>query len=176
MKQRCTNPKDAAYKDYGSQGIKVCERWRESFENFYEDMGPRPSKQHSIGRVDNDGNYEPTNCRWETDEEQNRNRAGVRNVTYNGKTQCLAAWEKECGIPANVLGARLDMGWDEGRAFTEPVHHRILTPEEVLEIRRRYHKGSFTDGAPALGREFGVSYQTIIRIANGEIKRYNGVA
>lgn len=73
MKQRCFNPLDDAYPNYGGRGISVCDRWRYSFANFRDDMGPRPSKNHSIDRIDNDGNYEPSNCRWATRHQQQTN-------------------------------------------------------------------------------------------------------
>lgn len=74
MKGRCTNKNKSDYSYYGGRGITVCEKWMNSFEAFYEDMGPKPSKKHSIDRIDNDRNYEPGNCKWSTPEEQARNR------------------------------------------------------------------------------------------------------
>ena|SRR3990167_808317 len=73
LRNRCNNPRDRAYANYGGRGIEVCERW-DLVDNFLEDMGPRPGPEYSIDRIDNDGNYEPDNCRWTTDSEQNSNR------------------------------------------------------------------------------------------------------
>jgi len=77
MVQRCTNPNNARYDRYGGRGISICVRWNK-FENFLADMGPRPTKGHSVDRKDNEGNYEPGNCRWATRSEQQNNKGGYR--------------------------------------------------------------------------------------------------
>jgi hypothetical protein len=78
MKDRCYNSNDKSYKNYGGRGIKVCDRWLHSYENFLEDMGRKPSPNHSLGRASNNGDYDPVNCRWETTKQQTRNRRNVK--------------------------------------------------------------------------------------------------
>lgn len=116
MKQRCLNPKSNGYARYGGRGINICDRWRDSFEAFYEDMGPRPSNRHSIDRIDNDGGYEPSNCRWSEIEQQVRNRRSTRWVQFRGATMCLADVAELVGMNAGTLRARLQRGWSLERA------------------------------------------------------------
>lgn len=98
MIQRCHNPNSPKFHHYGGRGIEVCQRWRESFDAFLEDMGPRPSPEHEIDRIDNDGNYEPGNCRWATRREQMENTRRTRLVTIDGETKCIARWGRELGV------------------------------------------------------------------------------
>ena len=107
MIRRCNEEQHYNYKNYGGRGIKVCERWMSDFWNFVEDMGEKPSKAHSLDRIDNDGDYSPDNCKWSTRKEQNNNRRNLINITYNGKTQSLSEWSRETGIKIVTLRARL---------------------------------------------------------------------
>ena len=124
MIRRCYNENRPDYGLYGGRGVTVCERWRTSFQAFYDDMGPRPSNRHSIDRIDNDGNYEPCNCRWATQCEQARNKRSNRLITFNGRTLCLAEWAEEYGMRQRTLWYRLNRGWSVERALTEPVRER----------------------------------------------------
>lgn len=116
MKQRCHNPNNPRYCNYGGRGIVVCERWKD-FQNFYADMGPRPSTDYSIDRIDNDGNYEPSNCRWATSTQQNRNNSHNTMIEYNGKSQCLIEWAEELGISAKYLSHRYARGMRPPEVF-----------------------------------------------------------
>lgn len=109
MQTRCYNKNAIAYVLYGGRGISICKRWRESFENFLSDMGRRPSKKHSIDRIDNDGNYEPSNCRWATATEQARNkRTTVRIPSAEGAA--IADLAEMAGITAAAMWLRVKKG------------------------------------------------------------------
>jgi hypothetical protein len=122
MIQRCHNKNNDNYPDYGEFGVVVCERWRESFSNFYEDVGPRPSPGHSIDRYPNsNGNYEPGNVRWATAKEQLRNRGRYcRFFTIGGVKRCLSEWCEIYGLNRSCVWKRLKLGWPIERALTEP--------------------------------------------------------
>lgn len=110
MIARCSNENNCKYEYYGARGITVCQRWQESFENFYADMGARPSKDHSIERKENDGNYCPENCEWATHVEQCNNRRSNRLLTYNDKTLNVTQWAKELGTSPQILFRYLNKG------------------------------------------------------------------
>lgn len=109
MRRRCLNSNHKYFKHYGGRGITVCERWS-SFVNFFADMGVKPSPKHGIERIDNDGNYEPGNCRWATTAEQNANRANRREFAFDGKSLSLPEWARAQGIPLGTLKSAIYKG------------------------------------------------------------------
>ena len=99
MKTRCYNPKATRFKHHGGRGITVCERWLNSFENFLEDMGKKPTIYHTLDRFpDNDGNYSPDNCRWATQSQQQGNKSSNRWIEYNGTRMILEDWTRHLGL------------------------------------------------------------------------------
>jgi len=120
MKQRCTNIKNKDYKNYGGRGIKLLIRWQ-NFENFWEDMQGGYSDKLTIDRINNNGNYCKTNCRWATIKEQVNNTRTNKLITYKGKTQTQSQWSKKLGIHRCVLAHRLKTGWGIPSSFETPV-------------------------------------------------------
>lgn len=119
MRQRCENPKNDRYADYGGRGIEVCERWQQ-FENFRQDMGERPTGT-SLDRYPNqNGNYEPGNCRWATRTQQQNNMRSNHLIEWRGRTMTLTEAAREVGIHPGTLLARIERGWSMTRAMTEP--------------------------------------------------------
>jgi len=120
MRERCEKDYNASYGNYGGRGISICERWQ-TFENFFADMGDPPSRAHSIDRFpDNDGNYEPGNCRWATVKEQSRNRRTNHLLTLGSETMTLVEWAEKYGANPKVVNGRIRIGWDLLRALTVP--------------------------------------------------------
>jgi hypothetical protein len=122
MKDRCSNPSNQEFNGYGGRGIKVCESWASSFEKFIEDMGPRTSRKHSIDRINNNGNYEPGNCRWATREEQDNNRSNNIMIEYNGNKMTVRQAVKAAGNVVLVATARwrVKNGWSSAAAVETP--------------------------------------------------------
>lgn len=116
MRGRCGNRNNHKYHRYGGRGIIVCKRWG-NFLRFFEDMGVRPSKEHSLDRVNNDGNYEPSNCRWATRQQQALNRSDAMIISYNGVPKNCSVWADELGIKEGTLRMRIKRGWSPERAF-----------------------------------------------------------
>lgn len=120
MIQRCYNKNRRDYKTYGAKGIKVCDKWKNDFVAFFNDMGHRPDGM-SLDRIDTTKEYSPENCRWASSKIQSRNRTDNKMISFNGKTMCLQSWSEEIGINKNTLYARFLRGWDAKRSLTEPV-------------------------------------------------------
>ena len=121
IRARCGNPKNPSYDRYGARGIVVCDRWQNDFLAFLSDMGPRPSFSHSVERIDNNGHYEPSNCKWATKTEQANNRRSSRLVDLDGETKTLAEWCRIKGIAPTTVCQREAYGWSIERALTEPL-------------------------------------------------------
>jgi hypothetical protein len=128
MKNRCLNRRQARFSDYGGRGITICDRWlagegtRSGFECFLADLGPKPSRQHTLERLDNDRGYEPGNCRWATRGEQNRNTRATRTVDVRGEpVSLIQAIERHAVVSAVTVRMRLHRGW--------PVHDALLVPK-----------------------------------------------
>lgn len=119
MRKRCLNPKNEWYHRYGGRGITVCQRWlgKNGFANFLADMGTRPSILHSLGRKNNDGNYNKKNCRWETPEEQQNNTRQCVFIGHKGKILTAAQWSRICGVSATTIRSRYHRGLRGGALF-----------------------------------------------------------
>lgn len=143
MKRRCYLETDKRYLRYGGRGITVCESWKNSYENFVKDMGIPPSFNHSIDRIDNNGNYEPNNCRWVENTIQANNKSNNRNIIAFGKTQTLMQWADETGIKRETIAKRLNSGKSPEIALSvqKSSQYKYVTPKgsfislkEVCEI------------------------------------------
>lgn len=167
MKARCYNPKQKGYERYGGRGIRVCDRWHD-FQNFLEDMGEPPTDRHSIDRIDNDGNYEPGNCRWATPKEQANNMSTTTFLEFDKERLSLSDWAEKTGINKKILAGRLRDGWSVEKALSTPVAHKPakLTESDISEIRARYTPLCSANGKKALSREYRVRITTISEIVS----------
>lgn len=121
MIARCTNPSNTAYPDYGGRGVGVCERWL-VFENFLEDMGPRPNG-YTLDRIDNNHGYNVDNCRWASHRQQANNRRSNRIITVDGISLNIRGWSELNGIKPQTIQSRLSLGWDPVDAVSTPVDY-----------------------------------------------------
>ena len=136
MIKRCTDPSCDRYMDYGGRGISICQEWLDDYDGFVDwalDNGYEEGL--TIDRINNDGNYEPDNCRWITKREQNRNKRTNKRVTYHGETKPLIVWAEELGLKYDMVHNRLEHGWDVEEAFETP---SSLEKESFSSICRRH--------------------------------------
>ncbi len=124
MKARCFNTRSPAYHNYGGRGIIICPQWLgpNGFQQFLDDMGHRPSKKHTIERINNDGSYTPQNCVWTTRNDQSNNRRSNHRLTHEGHTLTVMQWSRISGIHEANIRRRLVLGWSIARAIWEPLH------------------------------------------------------
>ena len=177
MKQRCENPKNKAYDRYGGRGIRVCEEWYNNSNAFFEWAHANGySDNLTIDRIENDGNYEPSNCRWVANKAQCRNRRSNINVEHNDKKVTLIELSEITGIDYKVLHARYDRG-DRGQRLTRPPHEerRSLRGEEntnskitvyiAKNIKSRLGNG---ESALKIAKELDISKHIIYDIKRGK--------
>lgn len=153
MKNRCYNPNNLRYKDYGGRGITVCPEWLGDFARFAEDVGEPADPRFSLDRIDNDGNYEPGNVRWADSITQASNSRRAVLVTINKETNTISGWCRKTGIRRCVYRQRIQLGWDIARALTEPAN--------IKEGRTVTHLGK-TLTLKEWAKETGLEYKTIV--------------
>lgn len=139
MIARCEKPSDPRFYCYGARGITVCDRWkgRDGFKNFIEDMGHRPGPEYSIDRINNNGNYEPSNCRWSTRVEQANNKSNNILILYHGETKTLGAWAREFGFDYKNIWERMNRyGWSFEKAIKMEKRETVMRLVEYKGISK----------------------------------------
>jgi len=173
MLARCYNPNNWKYADYGGRGITVCDRWRESFENFYKDMGDRP-EGYTIDRIDNNAGYSPDNCKWATQSEQCRNRRSNRIIEYEGEKKTLIDWSENIGIEWKVLDDRLRRKWSVERAFTETVGRGSNNPKPVNQYALSGEFVKTWSSIKEISEHYKVDKSCISEACTGKIAKSRG--
>jgi hypothetical protein len=174
--QRCYEPSFESYEYYGKRGIQVCQEWMD-FQCFYQFWGNPPFKGASIGRINNNGNYEPNNCEWQTQEQQNNNTRRSRLITWNGKTQSIRDWAKEYDIGTRALSERLRRGWDihkslttTGRpGFAEELEDRKRRNSEIWQVKGQLYA---TRSRHRRGVKLPVHLQDLLAVEGVESTRH----
>lgn len=166
MKARCHTPSDKSYPGWGGRGITVCEAWRQSFVRFLNDVGPAPSSDYSLDRIDVNGNYEPCNVRWADPTTQANNRRSNRFVEYKGERLTCAQWDRRLGLPAGTISARIRSGFRPMEAVTGSFRsHRKRfkwKKQKSVLARRRKYKGRWYTYA-ALDKRVNLPRGTVYR-------------
>lgn len=138
MRHRCHTPSRDSYKYYGAKGIIVCERWRESYDDFLQDMGPRLPGT-TLDRINSEGNYTPKNCRWATLEQQAENKKSTKRLTFNNQTLSIKEWAKRLSISPATIHGRIYAGWTIEKTLSVP----LTNPLMMSEHRERDARGCF---------------------------------
>ena len=171
--QRCYNPNCSSFRHYGGRGIKVCRRWRESVERFALDMGERPSASHSIDRIDNDGDYKKSNCRWATSGEQAQNRRGVYFITHNGESLIAAEWARRCGISRERIRQRvercIELNADISEAVSTPAGEMMPCVKEDIRRRREAKHVIAASVRESIEESMAISSASVESLLNGEV-------
>ena len=175
---RCNNKNSKSYKNYGGRGIRVCDEWRKDFWAFYRHIGKRPTRKHTVERIDTNGNYEPGNVRWATRTEQARNTTKNVTLSHQGTTATVAEWAERLGIRPTTIYYRLDHNWPIEKALNSEIRNPLenlrppkdkhgpaakLTEESVRKIRVEFSAGS---SMASLGKRYGVSRSTIQHVVH----------
>lgn len=147
LKNRCYNHKNASYETHGGRGITVCDRWLSSFENFLEDMGNAPSKSHSVDRINNNGNYEPSNCRWATKKEQSNNKRNNVFYPFNGSQLTIRQISELTGMPYKLIMNRIKSGLSAEEAVSAG-SNRIVSDKNLNSLKVKC-------------RNLGISYSAV---------------
>lgn len=156
-KTRCFNKNYNFYQCYGGRGITMCDRWRYSFKEFLDDMGEVPLG-YTLDRIDNDGHYEPGNCRWSTQKEQQRNRGNNRWLTLDGVAKVAAEWAEQTGLSESVINRRIGLGWAHERILKTPC--RVVCNKIIFQCKERT--------LSSIAREFQIGRSTLwLRLKNG---------
>lgn len=165
MKARCHNPRAPGFQYYGARGITVCDRRRDSFENFLADMGEQPVGK-SLDRIDNAGNYEPGNCRWATASEQMRHTRASTMVTFRGETKSVPDWCDELGLHYESTRMRIQRGMAPEKAF----EHGRRPPRKKLSDELIAQIKAASGSQKAVADRFGVSQTYVGMLRRGEFR------
>lgn len=165
MKQRCGNPKFPKFADYGARGIEVYEPWRKNFATFLADVGERPSPQHTLDRIDNDGHYAPGNVRWATRAEQQANRrTPILVLEYAGETKTLREWAAHFGLKYRTLFERFRRGTLSPEEILAPTPARVyagVSNSDICDLLRSSRGLETADVAKILGMKPSSTYQRL---------------